>query len=99
MSIEAMGALAGSIMAVISLVAFVVRPVISAFNKTTDALTKINHTLDLLNRDLEDSKSDRSKIHDELDKHEKQIGDHTVHLVKHDEQIKTLFGQKVGGKR
>ena len=87
---------AGYIMAIIVLIAFFVKPVLSSFTQITENLTKMSHSLDLLNRDLEASKTDRAEIHNVLKRHDERLDNHSEKLVSHDEQLKTLF--RNGGK-
>ena len=47
--LENLSVWAGGLMSVFALVAFIIRPVLQMM----DSLTKITHSLDLLNRDLE----------------------------------------------
>lgn len=82
---------AGAVMTIISLGAFLVKPVLSNFSQITENLTKMSHSLDLLNRDLEASKTDRAEIHDVLKRHDERLDNHSEKLVSHDEQLKTLF--------
>ena len=49
------------------------------------------HSLDMINRDLEMSKSDRVSIHNELKTHDERLDRHNERLIEHTEQIKTLF--------
>ena len=94
LSIETLGTWAGSLMAIILLIAYFVKPVVSSFSEITDTLSKVNHNLDLLNKDLEASKSDRKSIHDELKNHDSKLDSHSEKLVAHDEQLKTLFKER-----
>ena len=94
LTIETLGAYAGSLMAIILLIAYFVKPVVSSFSEITETLSKINHNLDLLNKDLEASKSDRQSIHDELKNHDAKLDSHSEKLVAHDEQLKTLFKER-----
>jgi septal ring factor EnvC (AmiA/AmiB activator) len=94
LSIESLGAWAGSAMAIIALLAYFIKPVVASFSKITDTLNKVNHNLDLLNKDLEASKSDRQSLHDELKNHDERLDRHSEKLVSHDEQLKTLFKER-----
>ncbi|MFB8538211.1 hypothetical protein [Enterococcus thailandicus] len=85
------GAIAGSITAIVSLVLLVIKPVISSFAKITETLSEVNYTLRLLTKDLEASKDDRSMIHEELKRHDDRLDDQDKQLVKHKQQIITLF--------
>ncbi|HAQ1190062.1 TPA: hypothetical protein IW783_002917, partial [Enterococcus faecium] len=57
-------------------------------------LSKVSRNLDLLNKDLEASKSDRITIHEELKKHDERLDTHAEKLVEHTQQIKTLFRER-----
>lgn len=94
LNIETLGAYAGSLMAIILLIAYFVKPVVGSFSEITDTLGKVSHNLDLLNKDLEASKSDRQSMHDELKIHDAKLDSHSERLVAHDEQLKTLFKER-----
>lgn len=46
----------GAILTILGFVVYLTRPIMSSFSKITENLTKMSHTLDLLNKDLEASK-------------------------------------------
>ena len=54
----------------------------------------MTHSLDLLNRDLEASKSDRVAIHDELKRQDERLDKHSEKLVEHGEQLKSLWKER-----
>ena len=83
----------GAIMAIIGLVSYLVKPIMTNFTKISDNLTKMSHTLDMINKDLESSKSDRIAIHDELKEHDRRLDSHKETLVEHSEKFKNLFGR------
>ena len=84
--LENLSAWAGALMSVFALVAFILRPVL----KMMDSLTKITHSLDLLNRDLEASKSDRESLHKQWANHETRLDEHNIILVQHSMLIKDI---------
>lgn len=54
----------------------------------------MTHSLDLLNRDLQASKEDRTSIHDELQRHDERLDSHNDCLIEHTQQIKTLYKER-----
>ena len=84
--LENLSVWAGGLMSVFALVAFILRPVL----KMMDTLTKITHSLDLLNRDLEASKSDRESLHKQWEIHETRLDEHNIILVQHSMLIKDI---------
>jgi septal ring factor EnvC (AmiA/AmiB activator) len=72
----------------------VIRPIMNSFNKISENLTKMTHSLDLLNRDLQASKEDRTNIHDELQRHDERLDSHNDRLIEHSEKIKTLYKER-----
>ncbi|WP_430596468.1 hypothetical protein [Enterococcus sp. DIV0210g] len=85
----------GAIMTIIGLVSYLVKPIMSNFTKISDNLTKMSHTLDMINKDLESSKSDRIAIHDELKEHDRRLDSHKETLIEHGAQLKSIW-KKVG---
>ena len=77
--LEDLSVWAGALMSIFALVAFILRPVW----KMMDTLTKITHSLDLLNMDLSASKSDRESLHKQWEKHETRLDEHKIILVQH----------------
>lgn len=61
------------------------------FQSMKKSVDELNYSIQMLSKDLEDSKSDRRNIHNDLSKHDRRLDAHDVKLGKHDEQIKTLF--------
>ena len=84
--LEDLSVWAGALMSIFALVAFILRPVW----KMMDTLTKITHSLDLLNRDLEASKSDRESLHKQWENHETRLDEHNIILVQHSMLIKDI---------
>ena len=72
----------------------VIRPIMNSFNKISENLTKMTHSLDLLNRDLQASKEDRTSIHDELQRHDERLDSNNDRLIEHTQQIKTLYKER-----
>lgn len=96
---------AGAITAIYAVVKLVVQPFTSsiknsekAMKEHTDSIIKLNHTLVLINRDIDDSKEDRLLIHRKLEKHDERLDNHSEHIIEHKERIDTLFkrGHKYG---
>ena len=75
--LEDLSVWSGALMSIFALIAFILRPVL----KMMDNLTKMSHNLDLLNRDLESSKSDREVLHKKWEKHETRLDEHKIILV------------------
>ena len=94
LDIREVAAWAGAIMTIVTLVAYFIRPIMGNFTKITKKKKKMSHSLDLLNRDLEASKTDRQLLHKKLEKHEERMDDHRDKLTSHDEQLKTLFRER-----
>lgn len=88
---------AGAIMTILGLVAFVLKPILSSLTYIVSNLTEIKHGLDMMNKSIEAAQSDRLGIHDELVKHDNRLDEHEGYLIRHDEQIKTLFSNRKGG--
>lgn len=93
---------AGAIMAIVGVVQFIVKPFTGAIKKNevamkehTDSITKLNHTLDLIARDIDDSKTDRLNIHRKLENHDSRLDSHNERLIEHKERIDTLFKRGV----
>ena len=84
--LENLSVWAGALMSVFALVAFILRPVF----KMMDTLTKMGHSLDLLNRDLSASKSDRESLHKQWENHETRLDEHNIILVQHSMLIKDI---------
>lgn len=61
------------------------------FQSMKKSLDSLNYSIQMLNKDLEDSKNDRRGIHEDLAKQDRRLDGHDVLLGKHDEQIRTLF--------
>ncbi|MHB9651658.1 hypothetical protein ACX92S_08280 [Enterococcus faecalis] len=91
MTIESLGAIAGSVMSIIALVAFFVKPYLDTSKRLDNTLEDLNITIKLLQKDLEVGNEDRKMIHIQLDKHEDRLDRHNERLVEHGEQLKTLF--------
>ena len=72
MELKELAGWASAIMSILALIAFFIRPVMASFTQITKNLTEITHSLDLINRDLESSKSDRTAIHSELMRHDEE---------------------------
>ncbi|KWY86255.1 hypothetical protein, partial [Enterococcus faecium] len=62
--------------------------------KITETLSKVSYILGLLTTDIESSNSDRLMIHEKLKKPDKRLDTHTNKLVKHTQQLKTLFRER-----
>ena len=77
--LEKLSVWSGALMSIFALVAFILRPVW----KMMGTLTKITHSLDLLNRDLSASKSDRESLHKLWERHETRLEEHSIILVQH----------------
>ena len=84
--LENLSVWAGALMSIMALIAFILRPVL----KMMDTLTKMGHSLDLLNRDLEASKSDRESLHKQWEIHETRLDEHNIILVQHSMLIKDI---------
>ena len=90
--LENLSVWAGALMSIFALIAFILRPVL----KMMDNLTKMGHNLDLLNRDLAASKSDREMLHKILENHETRLDAQNIILVQHTMLFDNL---KNGGNR
>ena len=93
---------AGAITAIYAVVKLVVQPFTSSIKRNevamkehTDSIIRLNHTLDLINRDIDDSKEDRLMIHRRLDKHDERLDRHSESIISHKEQLNTLFKRGV----
>ena len=84
--LENLSVWAGALMSILTLVAFIIRPIM----KMMDTLTKMSHNLDLLNRDLEASKADRETLHKQLDNHETRLDEQNIILIQHSMIIKDI---------
>lgn len=94
MTIEALGAIAASIMSIVGLIAFSVKPVLNMFSKLNKTINELNLIIKLLGKDLEVSKEDRISIHAQLDRHDTKLDDHELKIAEHGQQIKTLFAKE-----
>lgn len=94
MTIEALGALAASILSIIGLIMFFVKPVLTMSNKLNETIHELNLTMKLLSKDLEASKEDQLSIHAQLDQHDSRLDEHGLTLAEHGQQIKTLFAKE-----
>ena len=90
LNVQELAVWAGAIMSIVALIGFIVRPVL----KMMDNLTKMGHSLDILNNDLQASKSDRTSIHLKLEKHETKLDNHEVQLSRHEERLKNLYHER-----
>lgn len=89
---------AGAVTAIYAVVKLVVQPFTSSIKRNevamkehTDSIVKLNHTLDLINRDIDDSKTDRLNIHRRLDNHDERLDKYNERIIEHKERIDTLF--------
>lgn len=89
-----MADVASWILGILALVMFFVKPIINSFTKITGNLTDITHSLDLINKSIEQSQTDRITLHEDIKSHDQRLDAHDLHFATHDEQIKTLFNQK-----
>lgn len=87
MTIEALGAIAASVMSIAGLIVFLINPVL----KLNKAINELNLTIKLLGKDLDASKEDRIAIHAQLIRQDTKLDDHELKLAEHSQQIKTLF--------
>lgn len=93
MTLEELAGIFATLTAIIGFVVYITKPVVNSFTKINSNLTDITHSLDLINKSIEQSQTDRNSMHEEIKRNNERLDDHDVCLAHHDEQIKTLFNR------
>lgn len=81
---------ATAILSIAGVIGLIIKPVLNSFTKITQNLTQITNSLQLINKEIADSKEDRVGIRSELKEHENRLDAHSLELAKHSEQIVSL---------
>lgn len=88
----------GAVITLITFAKLIVQPFTKSLKKNDEvtiglknAITDLQKSIDRLTADLSDSQRDRKEIHKQLDKHEDCLDELTHDVIRHDEQLKTLF--------
>lgn len=102
LNIEAIAQYLGWIAAIISFGMLLAQPMMKtgakqneALTEITKALTEVNKSMALMAKDLENSRDDRKRIHEELLRQDQILDDHTIRIVtlelndyRHKEELK-----------
>lgn len=89
---------AAAILSIAGVIGLIIKPVLNSFTKITKNLTEITYSLQMINREIEDSKGDRTGIRNELKDHDKRLDEHEILLTRHGEQLTSLW-KSTGNKK
>lgn len=81
-AIQQLAVMAGSLMTIIGFVVYLVRPIVVTFKSLTTTLDKMNHRLDLINKDLEGKEKEHQSVVTRVSELEKVTDTHEVAIGK-----------------